>query len=183
MSKKINDLSELQNLVDSKTIQSKDEYQKEWKKNMFLHRKMVAKKNRKWLENNRSETDFKDFEKFSDVYMKIDEMFCDEKKRKWIIHLITNFFPLNNCKLVPKLPDDRKVCPITGFKLTDVKHIVTEDRDKHLAFTGLETTNVLSGIAVQELYRYVIDYTHKFDTQSGQIINFALDQIRNQQKS
>jgi hypothetical protein len=59
-----------------------------------------------------------------------------------------------------------------------MKNIVTHDRDKHLAFTGRETSNVLCGIAVHELYRYVIDYTYKFDTQSGQIINYALDELR-----
>ena len=176
MMKKTNDLSEIKHLVEG---QSKEEYQKQWEKNMYLHRKMVAKKNRKWLESNKNKTELKEYKQFPTIYEKIDQLFCDDKKRKWMLHLITNFLPLNESKLVPKLPEDRKVCQITGYKLTDVKNIVTEDRDKHLAFTGKETTNVLRGIAVQELYRYVIHYTHKFDTQCGHIINYALDELRN----
>jgi hypothetical protein len=176
---KTNDLSELQKLVDAKS--EKADYQNNWNKNMYQHRKMVAKKNRKWLEANKNKSEFKDYIPFPDVYEKIDKLFCDDKKRKWMLHIITNFLPLNESKLVPKLPADRKECQITGFKLTDVKDIVIKDRDKHLAFTGRETTNVLCGIAVQELYRYVIDYTHKFDTQCGQIINYALDELRNKQ--
>ena len=176
MSKSISDLSELTNLVEQK--QTKSEYQIEWQKNMYTHRKMVAKKNRKWLEENKDKSEFKPYKDYPEVYEKIDKLFCDDKKRKWILHLITNFLPLNDCKIVPKLPEDRKTCQITGFKLTDMKNIVTQDRDKHLAFTGRETSNVLCGIAVQELYRYVIDYTYKFDTHCGQIINYALDELR-----
>jgi hypothetical protein len=79
MSKKTNDLSDLKNLVEE---QSKDEYQSNWKKNMYQHRKMVAKKNRKWLESNKDKSEFKPYKDFPDVYQKIDELFCDEKKRK-----------------------------------------------------------------------------------------------------
>jgi hypothetical protein len=38
----------------------------------------------------------------------------------------------------------------------------------------------LSGIALQELNRFVLEYTYQFDTREGQIINFALDKLRNE---
>ena len=56
---------------------------------MYTHRKMVAKKNRKWLEENKDKSEFKPYKDYPEVYEKIDKLFCDDKKRKWILHLIT----------------------------------------------------------------------------------------------
>ena len=158
--------------------QSKEEYQEQWKKNKYQHRKMVSKKNRKWLTENSENSDFKPYVEFPNVYEFISQKFEDEKSRKWILHLITNFLPLNRARIVPKLPSGRNVCPLTELSLTDVKNIVLGDREKYLAFTGEKTTIVLSGIAVQELNRFVLDYTQDFDTVNGHIINYAIDDLR-----
>ena len=183
-----NDLQELRRMIaekNTKVVSSeKEEYQEFWKKNNFIHRKMVAKKNRKWLQSNATPSEFfimneeNDFGDYPHVKERIVEYFKDEKKRKWILHVITNFLPLNRAKQVPKLPKDRKVCPFTDLHLTDVKNIMVGDRDKHIAFTGYQTTNVLSGIALNELYKFVIDHTYNFDTPEGHIINYALDDLR-----
>jgi len=153
------------------------EYQQEWSKNKFQHRKMIAKKNRKWLLEN-SESELKEYKEFPDVYSIIENTFNDESKRNWIIHIITNFLPLNKSKQVPKLPKSNSVCPFTGYLLTDIKNIAVGDRDKHIAFTGEQTNVVLSGIALQELNRLVINYTYNFDTPNGHIINYAIDKLR-----
>jgi len=163
----------------------KDTYQETWRINKYNHRKMVAKKNRKWLESNIFHSEFtlmdenNPFGNYPEVREKILEYFNDEKKRKWILHLITNFLPLNRATQVPKLPSDSKFCKLTGFELTDLKSIVTGNRDKHLAYTGFQTSNVICGIALNELYKFVIDYTYHFDTREGHIINFAIDELRN----
>lgn len=183
---KTNDLKELRSLVGHQ-IENKSEkevYQEEWVRNKYNHRKMIAKKNRKWLQANESPSEFTlmndshNFGDYPEVRERIMNLFMDEKTRKWILHLITNFLPLNRAKQVPKLPSDRKFCQLSNLELTDLKTIVSSDRDKHIAFTGFQTSNVISGIALNELYKFVIDFTYKFDTQEGHIINYALDELR-----
>lgn len=210
----LNDLQELRNIVVSQMEESnpkvkkenvhkkepikkepvvvntieKEEYQKSWMVNKYNHRKMVAKKNRKWLQSNISNSEFtimNESNPFGDnpqIKAKILAYFNDEKKRKWMLHLITNFLPLNHAKQVPKLPSDQKFCKLTGFELTDVKSIVTGNRDKHIAFTGYQTSSVICGIALNELYKFVIDFTYNFDTREGHIINYAIDELRNKMK-
>lgn len=175
---KINDASK------KKIFKDKDQqnYQNKWSSNKFQFREMVAKKNRKWLKEESEFSQFDYYKEYPDVYESIKSKFEEESKRNWLIHIITNFMPINRAQQVPKLPYGRSTCPFTGFKLTDVKNIATGDRDKHLAFTGVNTTVVLSGIALQELERFVIDCTHDFNSKTGQIVNYAIDKIRNPQK-
>ena len=97
-----------------------------------------------------------------------------------MIHIITNFFPLNRTQQVVLLREENPVCPFGGYKLTDVNGIRTGNRDKHLAFSGANSNVFLSGIALQELNRFFLEYTYQFDTREGQIINFALDKLRNE---
>jgi hypothetical protein len=52
------------------------------------------------------------------------------------------------------------------------------NRDRHIAFSGVNTNVFLSGIALQELYRFVINCTKDFTSKEGQIVNFALDEKR-----
>ena len=156
----------------------KEEYQAQWVRTKYQHRKMIAKKNRRWLSENSDNSEFKPHVEFPNVYDFICKKFEDEKSRKWVLHIITNFLPLNRAKIVPKLPSDRNTCPLTEYPLTDVKNIILGNREKHLAFTGENTNVVLSGIAVQELNRFVLDYTIDFDTPYGHIINFAIDDLR-----
>jgi hypothetical protein len=48
----------------------------------------------------------------------------------------------------------------------------------HIGFSGANSNVFLSGVALQELNRLVLEYTYQFETREGQIINFALDKIR-----
>lgn len=183
--KTYNQLSDLKNFLTEDELNqimqkdAKDKYQEDWKRNTNGHRKMIAKKNRRWLlENN--QTDLKEYIEFPEVYQKILSHFTDEKKRKYIIHIITNFFPLNKTKQVILFRAENFKCPFTDFQLTDMKGILTGNRDKHIAFSGENSDVFLSGVALQELNRLVMEYTYQFDTREGQIINFALDKLRNE---
>lgn len=181
--KTFNQLSDLKNLFtedelsDKKHQEDKSKYQEEWKRNTNGHRKMVAKKNRRWLEENNA-CQLKQYIPFPDVYAKIGTFFQDEKKRKYIVHIITNFFPLNRTQQVVLFREQDNVCPFTDYKLTDLKGIVVGNRDRHIGFSGANSNVFLSGIGLQELNRYVLEHTYQFDTREGQIINFALDKLR-----
>lgn len=189
MSKKLvtNDLKELRTIMGIEKSE-KEIYQENWKINKFHHRKMVAKKNRKWLQLNSKPSDFtvmnesNPFGDFPEVRNRIIEYFNDENKRKWILHLITNFIPLNRAKQVPKLPKDKFKCQLSNLELTDLKSILIGNRDKHIAFTGFQTSNVISGIALNELYKFVIDCTYNFDTREAHIVNFAIDELRSKEQ-
>ena len=184
--KSFNQLSDLKNLLtEEELIEQKNEeikvekekYQEDWVRNTNGHRKMIAKKNRRWLlENNKSQ--LKEYIPFPDVYKKIDSFFKDDNKRKYIIHIITNFFPLNRTQQVVLFREENNVCPFTDYKLTDLNGIVVGNRDKHIGFSGVNSNVYLSGIGLQELNRYVLEHTYTFETREGQIINFALDKLR-----
>jgi hypothetical protein len=182
---KFNSLSELKNLftekelVDKKNTEEKQKYQENWVRTTNGHRKMIAKKNRKWLLENK-DCQLKDYVEFPVVYDKIKSIFEDDNKRNYMIHVITNFFPLNRTQQVVLLREENPICPFGGYKLTDLDGIRTGNRDKHIAFSGANSNVFLSGIALQELNRFVLEYTYQFDTREGQIINFALDKLRNE---
>lgn len=177
---KANSLDELKKIVPSETIkeQDKKEYQKKWKENKYEFRKMIAKKNRRWLTENSNIEQFASTIKRPQVYQLISNMFEEEKKRKWLIHIIANFMPLDLAKQVPKLPSGKKYCPFTQLPLTDTNSLLTGDRDKNIAYTGRNTDVVISAVALKELYRFVIDCTKNFDTKAGHIVNYALDEER-----
>jgi hypothetical protein len=183
--KSFNDLSELKNLFsqdeldNKKFIEDKTKYQEEWVRTTNGHRKMIAKKNRRWLlENNESE--LKQYMAFPDVYKKIDSFFKDDKKRNYIIHIITNFFPLKRTQQVMLFREENNICPFTDYSLTDLQGIVIGNRDRHIGFSGANSNVFLSGIGLQELNRYVLEHTYTFQTREGQIINFALDKLRSE---
>jgi hypothetical protein len=181
--KSFNELSQLENLFSKdelkeiKLVDEKQKYQEDWKRNKSGHRKMVAKKNRRWLiENNQSE--LKNYVPFPKVYQKIEEYFKDEKKRGYMIHIITNFLPLNRVSQVVLFREENMTCPFTDYKLTDTNSILVGNRDKHIAFSGANSNVYLCGIALQELNRYVMEQTFMYDSREGQIVNFALDKLR-----
>ena len=181
--KNFNDLSQLSNLFSKEELdekkfkEEKDKYQEEWVRTTNGHRKMIAKKNRRWLlENNESQ--LKEYIQSPDVYKKIDSLFKDDKKRKYLIHIITNFFPLNRTQQVVLFREENNICPFTDYKLTDLNGIVIGNRDRHIGFSGANSNVFLSGIGLQELNRYVLEHTYTYTTREGQIINFALDGLR-----
>jgi hypothetical protein len=180
---KYKDLSELKNLFtkdeldEKKFLEEKTKYQEDWVRNTNGHRKMIAKKNRRWLlENNISQ--LKEYIEYPDVYQKIDSFFQDDKKRKFMIHVITNFFPLNRTQQVVLFREENNICPFTDYILTDLSGIVVGNRDKHIGFSGANSNVFLSGVGLQELNRYVMEHTFTYETREGQIINFALDKLR-----
>jgi hypothetical protein len=184
--KSFNQLSDLktilseEELIEQKVNEeklAKEKYQEDWVRNKNGHRKMVAKKNRRWLIEN-SQSQLKEYIPSPDIYKKIHSYFQDEKKRKYIIHIITNFFPLNRTQQVVLFREKNNVCPFTDFKLTDLNGIVVGNRDRHIGFSGANSNVFLSGIGLQELNRYVLEHTYTFETREGQIINFALDNLR-----
>lgn len=181
--KTFNQLSELKNLFsqeelsEQKLTEEKQKYQEDWVRMKNGYRKMIAKKNRRWLlENNNSQ--IKEYIGFPDVYKKIDVLFKDDEKRNFIIHIITNFFPLNRTQQVVLFREERNICPFTEFLLTDLKGIIVGNRDRHIGFSGANSNVFLSGIGLQELNRYVLEHTYTYETREGQIINFALDELR-----
>jgi hypothetical protein len=181
--KSFNQLSDLSNLFskeeleDKKLQEEKKKYQEDWVRNKNGYRKMIAKKNRRWLiENNQSE--LKEYKEFKDVYKKIASYFEEETKRNFLIHIITNFFPLNRVKQVVLFREEKIRCPFTDYELTDINSIMTGNRHKHIGFSGANSNVYLSGIGLQELNRYVLEHTYTYETREGQIINFALDELR-----
>jgi hypothetical protein len=184
--KKFNQLSDLKNILNEEQLieqkqqeeqLAKEKYQEDWKRNKSGHRKMVAKKNRRWLlENNQSQ--LKQYIQFPEVYKKIQSYFEDESKRKYVIHIITNFFPLNRTEQVVLFRKENVKCPFTNYELTDINGIRTGNRDKHIGFSGANSNVFLSGIALQELNRFVMEMTYQYDSREGQIVNFALDKLR-----
>lgn len=181
--KNFNQLSDLKNLfseeelASKKNSEDKEKYQEDWVRKTNGHRKMVAKRNRRWLLENK-ESQLKEYVAMPKIYDKIKSFFEDENKRKYMIHVITNFFPLNRTQQVPLLREQNPTCPFSGFKLTDLDGIRLGNRDKHIAYSGANSNVYISGVALQELNRFVLEYTYQFSTREGQIINFALDKLR-----
>lgn len=181
--KNFNQLSDLKNLfseeelASKKNSEDKEKYQEDWVRKTNGHRKMVAKRNRRWLLENK-ESQLKEYVAMPKIYDNIKSFFEDENKRKYMIHVITNFFPLNRTQQVPLLREQNPTCPFSGFKLTDLDGIRLGNRDKHIAYSGANSNVYISGVALQELNRFVLEYTYQFSTREGQIINFALDKLR-----
>jgi hypothetical protein len=175
--------SERQEIEQKEQQVIKDRREKSWEIDRHVFSEMIAKKNRNWLVENAKTAEFDYYKEFPTVYKRIESMFSIESKRKFMIHLITNFLPLHRSTKVPTLRGGKDECIFTRYKLTDMKSIFTGDRDKHIAFTGQNTDVVLSGIAIQELERFVLKYTHDFNCQNGRIINHALDKERCKEKN
>lgn len=184
--KSYNQLSDLKNILSEEELIEqqdadeqvlKEKYQEGWVRTTNGHRKMIAKKNRRWLlENNTSK--LKDYIPSPEIYDKIHSYFQDDKKRSYLIHIITNFFPLNKTEQVVLFREENNICPFTNFKLTDLNGIIVGNRDRHIGFSGSNSNVFLSGIGLQELNRYVLEHTYTYTTREGQIINFALDKLR-----
>lgn len=177
-------LSDLSKILTDEEKQSldKNNYQAEWNKKTNKYRRIISEKNRKWLKDGRKkavkENHFDYFKQYDNYFEKIVDDFNDPKKVNFYIHLISHFLPVNRTFKAPKIPDNKHICPITKLELTSIKDILTGDRDKHLAFGSVNSDVLLSGIGLQELERFALACTKDFTTKNGQIVNFALDEVR-----
>lgn len=150
---------------------------------MYKWRKVISFKNKKWF-NTKPNVNNIDLEKSdANIYKTIKTLFEDEKTRNWMIHLATNFLPLNNPSQCPILPTEKYFCKISGDELTDSLRIKTGDRNKAMGYVGLKSNVILSADAIRELYRYVYDNIVNFDTKIGHIVNHAFDDIRLEETS
>ena len=61
-----------------------------------------------------------------------------------MIHLATNFLPLNNPSQCPILPAEKCLCKLSGDELTDMMRIKTGDRNKAIGYVGLKSNVILS---------------------------------------
>lgn len=170
----LNSLADLQNVSTSNTSMV-DRYQEERTK----FRSFISRKNKKFIKNADNVNSF-DLEKSNEkVYQKIKSNFENEKTRNWMIHVATNFLPLNVPAQCPLLPQQKYNCPLSGLELTDSMRIKTGDRHKAIGYVGLKSNVILSSVAIIELYRYVYEQIIDFESQMGQIINHAFDDLRN----
>lgn len=149
----------------------------------FKWRRVISFKNKKWFDS-KPNVNHIDLEKSDgNIYKTIKTLFEDEKTRNWMIHLATNFLPLNNPSQCPILPAEKCFCKISGDELTDSMRIKTGDRNKAMGYVGLKSNVVLSADAIRELYRYVYNNIINFDTKIGHIVNHAFDDIRLEETS
>lgn len=172
---KINSLQGLENL----NIKQEDVYTSK----MYKWRSVISRKNKKWFESklNINNIDLLKFD--ANIYKTIQSMFEDDKTRNFMIHLATNFLPLNNPSQCPILPTEKCFCKISGDELTDSMRIKTGDRNKVMGYVGLQSNVILSADAIRELYRYVFTNIVVFDSQIGHIVNHAFDSIRLEETS
>lgn len=170
----LNSLADLQKVSATNTSMV-DKYKEE--RNKF--RAFISRKNKKFIKSAPNLNSF-DLEKSNEeVYLKIKKNFEDIKTRNWMIHVATNFLPLNVPSQCPLLPQQKYNCPISKLELTDSMRIKTGDRNKHIGYVGLKSNVILSSVAIIELYRYVYEQIIDFESQMGQIINHAFDDLRN----
>jgi hypothetical protein len=182
--KKLNNLKDLSTLLtdEQKNAIDKNEYQAKWQKKTNKYRRVVSEKNRKWIKDGRKSAiqsmHFDFFKQHQEYYDLIKTEFENPRKTNFYIHLLSHFLPIDRTFKAPKIPMNKHICPITKLELTSIKDIMVGDREKHLAF-GSNTSDILiSGIGLQELERFALDYTKMFNTKNGQIINFAIDEVR-----
>ena len=172
-------LNSLQELSSVKTIKQEDAYTSK----MYKWRSVISRKNKKWFDSKENINHIDMSKTDSNLYKTIKTLFEDDKTRNWMIHLATNFLPLNNPSQCPILPTEQYFCKLSGDELTDMMRIKTGDRNKTMGYVGLKSNVILSADAIRELYRYVYDNIVNFDTKIGHIVNHAFDDIRLEEAS
>jgi hypothetical protein len=176
MKEKLNSLQELNKV---KSVKQEDVYVSK----MYKWRSVISRKNKKWFDSKPNVNNI-DLEKSdANIYKTIKTLFEDDKTRNWMIHLATNFLPLNNPSQCPILPAEKCFCKFSGDELTDMMRIKTGDRNKAMGYVGLKSNVILSADAIRELYRYVYYNIVNFDTKIGHIVNHAFDDIRLEETS
>ena len=83
----------------------------------------------RYCDRNKNESEFEHYKEYPEVFNQLENMFSNESSRKFLIHTITNFFPLNNCRQVPRLSKEKTTCDITSNLLTDLDEIKTGKND------------------------------------------------------
>lgn len=167
-------LNSLQDLSSVKTTKQEDIYTIK----MYKWRRVISQKNKKWFDSKPNVNNFDLSKSDVNIYKTIKTLFEDDKTRNFMIHVATNFLPLNNPSQCPILPAEKCFCKFSGDELTDMMRIKTGDRNKAMGYVGLKSNIILSADAIRELYRYVYDNIINFDTKIGHIVNHAFDDIR-----
>ena len=171
MTEKLNSLQELSKVKSEKQQDIYTIKRYKW-------RKVISQKNKKWF-NSKPNVNNIDLEKSdANIYKTIKSLFEDDKTRNFMIHIATNFLPLDNPSQCPILPTEKCFCKFSGDELTDMMRIKTGDRNKAMGYVGLKSNIILSADAIRELYRYVYYNIINFDTKIGHIVNHAFDYIR-----
>lgn len=157
---------------------TEEDFQKRQKE--ALQKKIIANKNEKWLKQNLgNQVKLIKNEDSDAVAQKILKLFEEQHSRKWILHLISNFLPMCKANQVALVRDDAKlVCPLSEYELTDLQKIKVGDRDKHIGYSGENSSVLLSGISIYELNLFAYSYTLDFDNDYANIINYHLDKMR-----
>jgi len=171
MKKRLNSLQEL-------GIVSNDKQEDVYVKKMYKWRSVISRKNKKWFDSKENVNHIDMTKNDINLYKTIQTLFEDEKTRNWMIHIATNFLPLNNPSQCPILPTEKCFCKLSGDELTDMMRIKTGDRNKAMGYVGLKSNVILSADAIRELYKYVYHNIVNFDTKIGHIVNHAFDDIR-----
>jgi hypothetical protein len=143
-------------------------------------KRIIAHKNKKWLIKEKGAV-VKPVHNSDNTIIadKIQTLFKEEHSRKWVLHLMSNFLPMGSVTPVSLVKDSaRLICPLSGYILTDATKIKVGDRDKNLGFSGLNSTVLLSGIAIYELNNFAIRSCDDLLSQNGQIVNYHLDKMR-----
>lgn len=141
-------------------------------------RSVISRKNIKWFNEKNNVNNFDLTKSNKDIYDRIKSLFEDDKTRNFMIHIATNFLPLNTPSQCPILPSEKCYCKFSKQELTDVLRIKTGDRNKSMGYVGINSNVILSSDAIIELDRFVKENIINFDTQLGHIINHAFDTIR-----
>ena len=176
MKEKLNSLQDL-------TIVNNTKQEDVYTLKMYKWRSVISRKNKKWFDSKNNVNNI-DLEKSNaNIYKTIKTLFDDDKTRNWMIHLATNFLPLNNPSQCPILPTEKCFCKISGDELTDSMRIKTGDRNKAMGYVGLKSNVILSADAIRELYKYVYHNIINFYTKIGHIVNHAFDDIRLEETS
>lgn len=174
MKKSLNSFEELKNVNVNVNVKQEDEYTSK----RYKWRRVISQKNKKWFDSKNNVNNIDLTKSDINLYKTIQTLFEDDKTRNWMIHLATNFLPLNNPSQCPILPSEKCFCKLSGDELTDTLRIKTGDRNKVMGYVGLKSNVILSADAIRELYKYVYNNIVNFDTQIGHIVNHAFDQIR-----
>lgn len=182
MKKKFNSFEQLGELLTIKEVEQEKELQIiESERNNKL--KMIVKNNLKWLRHGKKNSLITKTDDANLFIEKYDNLMQSDKQQKWVLHLITNFQPLNIVNPAPIMRGGNKsewFCPITNYPITDSQSIINgrgDSRSKHIAYIGKDSNVYLSATAIYSLYLFIVDALEN-EKQHFRRINSHIDIMR-----